>query len=329
MNDCTPVQTPESHSTKLHLIAISEDNSQIKFPYLEVVGSILYLMISTRPDLAHAVRVLATYMQNYSHEHVTIAKRVLRYISGTREYGLFYTNKNSSAYPNFSSLNQSKLNSNNLSILSHIYETEEKSVAQQKNINKNNIMQVSGIAHALHKDSPVSPITNNIKVITTAMTDANYGGEPESLQGNSKLDYKSISGCLVFLGKNPVIWSSKKQNNIAQSSCQSELQAAVTVSNEIVWVNKFLSELYFTDNKPSMVYCDNQAAIASTESRYTGDRIKHIALRWHVIQDYVESKQIIVKYIETKSQLADILTKGTIKPEQFILLRDKLVGKLH
>src|SRR5665647_1346230 len=47
-------------------------------PYMELVGSLLYASISTRPDIAHAVAMLCRSMQNPGPAHWCAAKRVLR-----------------------------------------------------------------------------------------------------------------------------------------------------------------------------------------------------------------------------------------------------------
>jgi len=59
-------------------------------PYAELVGSILYLSTTTRPDLAYASGLLARYMSNPEEQHWTAAKGVLRYLAGTVSYGLCY-----------------------------------------------------------------------------------------------------------------------------------------------------------------------------------------------------------------------------------------------
>jgi hypothetical protein len=58
--------------------------------YQSVVGSLMYLCIGTRPDLAFAVGTLAKFMSAPSEHHAIAAKRVLRYLSGTQDLGLTY-----------------------------------------------------------------------------------------------------------------------------------------------------------------------------------------------------------------------------------------------
>jgi hypothetical protein len=58
--------------------------------YASAVGSLMYAMVCTRPDIAHAVGVLSRYMSKLGKEHWTIVKRVFRYLRGTASYGLCY-----------------------------------------------------------------------------------------------------------------------------------------------------------------------------------------------------------------------------------------------
>jgi hypothetical protein len=59
-------------------------------PYASAVGSLMYAMVCTRPDIAHAVGVLSRYMSKPGKEHWTTVKRVFRYLHGTTSYGLCY-----------------------------------------------------------------------------------------------------------------------------------------------------------------------------------------------------------------------------------------------
>jgi hypothetical protein len=60
------------------------------FPYASVVGSLMYAMVCTRPNIAHVVGVLRRYMSKLGKEHWTTIKRVFRYLHGTTSYGLCY-----------------------------------------------------------------------------------------------------------------------------------------------------------------------------------------------------------------------------------------------
>ena len=61
-----------------------------KTPYREVIGSLMYASVATRPDITYAVSALSRFLDNPGDIHWEAAKRVLRYLSGTRDFTLTY-----------------------------------------------------------------------------------------------------------------------------------------------------------------------------------------------------------------------------------------------
>lgn len=61
-----------------------------QYPYRQAVGSLMYLMLSSRPDLAYAVGFLSRSLENPTTEDIARLKRVFRYIAGTLDLGLLY-----------------------------------------------------------------------------------------------------------------------------------------------------------------------------------------------------------------------------------------------
>ncbi|XP_031782193.1 secreted RxLR effector protein 161-like [Nasonia vitripennis] len=59
-------------------------------PYQNAVGSLLYLVQATRPDLAYSVGVLSRFNNCYDESHWGMVKRVLRYVQGTKDFKLRY-----------------------------------------------------------------------------------------------------------------------------------------------------------------------------------------------------------------------------------------------
>ena len=84
MSECKPVSTPINVGEKLcKEMCPKDENERLeaeKLPYQGLVGSLMYLAVSTRPDIAHAVSVLSQFNINYGTAHWTAAKRVLRYL---------------------------------------------------------------------------------------------------------------------------------------------------------------------------------------------------------------------------------------------------------
>ena len=59
-------------------------------PYASVVGSLMYAQTCTRPDISFAVGMLGRYQSNPGMDHWKAAKKVLRYLQGTKDYMLMY-----------------------------------------------------------------------------------------------------------------------------------------------------------------------------------------------------------------------------------------------
>ena len=55
-----------------------------------MIGGLSYLATCTRPDLTFTVSALARYLHDPSYYHLCHAKRVMRYVAGTKNYGIFY-----------------------------------------------------------------------------------------------------------------------------------------------------------------------------------------------------------------------------------------------
>jgi hypothetical protein len=61
-----------------------------RVPYSSTVGSLMYAMVCTRPDIAHAVGVVRRYMKNPCKEHWEEVKCILRYLRGTATHALCF-----------------------------------------------------------------------------------------------------------------------------------------------------------------------------------------------------------------------------------------------
>lgn len=90
MLDCKPVVTPlEAQPSEEDLAGDPVDSTL----YRQVIGSAMYLSVGSRPDIAFTVSRLAQFVENPTQPLWVMAKRLLRYISGTRNIGLLYDGK--------------------------------------------------------------------------------------------------------------------------------------------------------------------------------------------------------------------------------------------
>ena len=88
MENCQPVSTPVECGTKLSRFDDGERVNPTLFRNL--VGNLRYLTCS-RPDILYGVGLISHYMEAPTCLHMKTAKRILRYVKGTLNYGLFYS----------------------------------------------------------------------------------------------------------------------------------------------------------------------------------------------------------------------------------------------
>lgn len=95
MEDANGVATPMADVS----LAPHEDinysaDPELRKWYQSAVGSLMYLMLSTRPDIAYAVSQLSRFSANPTEKHKVAVKHVLRYLKQTIDYGLVFDSSN-------------------------------------------------------------------------------------------------------------------------------------------------------------------------------------------------------------------------------------------
>ncbi|KAM1556532.1 hypothetical protein TB2_040114 [Malus domestica] len=92
MDDCKPISTPVECGVKL----TKHDQGESVDPtfFKSLVGSLHYLTC-TRPDILYVVGLISRYMENPTTTHLKTAKRILRYLKGTVNFGMFYSSSDS------------------------------------------------------------------------------------------------------------------------------------------------------------------------------------------------------------------------------------------
>ncbi|KAJ1685430.1 hypothetical protein LUZ63_016820 [Rhynchospora breviuscula] len=149
-----------------------------------------------------------------------------------------------------------------------------------------------------------------------AYTDSDWAGCPD--------DRRSTSAFCIYLGPNLISWSSKKQPTVSKSSTEAEYRSLALAGAELIWVQYILHELHITLPQPPVLWCDNIGATYLASNPMFHARTKHVEIDFHFIRERVVNKQLVVKFIPSKDQIADGLTKG-LTVTRFLDIRDKLM----
>ena len=240
---------------------------QETFSYPSVVGMLMYLANTTRPDIAFAVHQCARFTHNPKRSHEVAIKRIGRYLVGTKDKGMI-----------------------------------------------------------LKPDMDL-----NIECYVDADFAGLWGSEPPE----SPNSVKSRSGWVIMVGGCPVTWSSKMQTEVALSTMQAEYVALSTAMRDLLPFKNLMMEIATCVglSHPDLakirikVYEDNSGALilANLEPGRQTSRSKHFAIKFHWFREKLKPNGIEIVKVETKNQIADILTKGLTK-ELFRGLRLLLLG---
>lgn len=242
MTDCKASSIPME--CRLRLDKGVEEN-RTKKPYRELVGCLMYVALTSRPDLLAAVNYYSQFQSCPTDIHWTHLKRILRYIKGTLDLGLHYTGRDEAD-------------------------------------------------------------------LVTAFCDADWA--------NDISDRRSITGYLFKVFDCTVVWATRKQRTVSLSSTEAELCALCEATCDGTWLVRLLEEVGYRSNTPVPYHEDNQSTIRIIEEPRDRSRLKHIDVKDCFVRNLVQEGSVVLKYIPTERQEADILTKG-LAAGQFKRLR--------
>ena len=167
--------------------------------------------------------------------------------------------------------------------------------------------------------------------------DADFAGGWSAADAKNADNVLSRTGFVICYANCPVTWCRKLQTEIALSTAEAEYIALSHALREAIPIQSLTKEIdcVFPLHIPDPDLCltvheDNNSAITMAESIKFTPRTKHIAIKYHHFRSRVRSTynpkgDINIKYISTKEQLADIMTKP-LDDVTFFTLRRLLNG---
>lgn len=136
----------------------------------------------------------------------------------------------------------------------------------------------------------------------------------------------SIAGYVIQVYGDPVLWRCKKQALPAGSSPEAEYFALSLCSKDAVVTVALLERLTKRVYRPATILGDNRPSISQAKTPGT-PKLRHVQkLNYHCVRDMVTQKRVQLRWVESKKQLADVLTKS-LAVDKFEGFRNLLFNK--
>jgi histone deacetylase 1/2 len=113
----------------------------------------------------------------------------------------------------------------------------------------------------------------------------------------------------VFFGPNLISWSAKKQATVSRSSTEAEYKSVANATAKVIWLQSLLAELGVRLTQVPCLWCDNLGATYLSANPVFHARAKHIEIDFHFVRERVMKKQLQIRFIPSRDQVADGFTK--------------------
>lgn len=105
-------------------------------------------------------------------------------------------------------------------------------------------------------------------------------------------DRKSTSGFMFTISGGAMSWKSKKQTNIAASTCEAEYMACCSATKEAVWLSRLVSDILQQPIQPISPGIDNDDTIYLANNPAINERSKHIDIQYHFVRECVQKSKV-------------------------------------
>ena len=165
--------------------------------------------------------------------------------------------------------------------------------------------------HVLLSDVPTIPIED-------LSTDLNFPNIPitelvgfvDAAHATDLEKWQSVTGWVFCYTGGAIAYKSKLQTVIATSLTEAEFVVAVHAAKMARYLRSVLKDLGFAQEQPTVLYEDNEAAIAMINQRKPTTRSRHIDVQFFAIQEWRKQGDILMKHISGVLNMADELTKA-------------------
>ena len=140
------------------------------------------------------------------------------------------------------------------------------------------------------------------EVSTTIFVDSNHG--------HDLVTGKSVTGIIVFVGRTPIKYFSKRQSSVQTSTFGAEFVSLKRAVEEAITIRYYLRSMGVSITKPTVVYGDNMSAIRNSIDPSSPLKKKYLALAYHFCREHFSAGVVDIRKVHTKDNVSDPFTKG-------------------
>ena len=131
---------------------------------------------------------------------------------------------------------------------------------------------------------------------------------------------------VIWLSGGTIIYKTKFQDTIAQSSTEAEFTAACDAGSSMLYLRSILDEINMPQNQATTLYIDNNGALMMANAQQPTRRPRHMDIKKFILQDWVQCDLLLLKRITSSNNYSDALTKVMTKDLHY-RHNDYILGK--
>ena len=120
---------------------------------------------------------------------------------------------------------------------------------------------------------------------------------------------QSVSGWVIYLNGSPILFGSRRQTVVVDSSCSAEYVAASMCVKKIMELVNTLKFVGIHCERPYKMYTDSTACKHIAENPTRMGKVRHLAIRTHLVRCHISLGDIDLEWCTTESMVADVMTK--------------------
>lgn len=158
--------------------------------------------------------------------------------------------------------------------------------------------------------------TKTLKLmLSNALCEQSLHSFSDANWAEDKATRKSNSGYFCSINGGAISWCCRKQDLVTLSSTEAEYVALTETCKETMWLKRLMQFFNISNDSKVVIFTDSQSCLKMIKNDKFSNRTKHIDTKYHFTKNLVSKGEIVLQYVETENNVADMFTKplGSVK----------------